>query len=858
MREALAALGISDAHRVSSAALSLAKGDAGRRAHQSAVARAHAAGHAAVLILEEGAVPSRAFVDGWRTCMDRAPEGWKVLQLAVANPYVVQHLALLTEPFISWQAYHESTRAYLINRAGMRTLLERERFSSSDVIYSVVGEAFTATGLWVESVEISGGPLHTPNITASLPAAPGKSGNRKTADTPDKVFDESLLVLMSVSISSVGDVKRDLPWIWQDARAVCRFHRKCDWEVAVALANPAAADAFRRLADEAPPHVQFDAAVSSDPLDPFALVRRAAARRRLARYDLVLIKDPCLRVAGFPWRTFVERKENAVVAAPLAGGTRQGSAGYALHEARRWLAAGWSAGLYARLVPTEVPILEADFALLDARFAQFFFGRALTSASSDRGRAADSSELLWCQAAKEWDSGRPCCYLIPVAVSGSAPLKDKTDQHSVAILDKDIAFDNDPHIGEMARDGKMAKHNMSTLNNDIAFNNDSRVKEWMRVSTEWNHIIHGQDLPQIEQRCRSLLGIGPTDVFDLQTCAMKLTFSFVHYRYVPTVRKSTHSNSVTGNAESTTGSWASCALPGNTFEGERQPRTRWEQHPDSAQTVISCTRIHYRVPRGALHRLRFSEQTTAVGVLSGAAGAGPAQRRAIRSTWAAGAANVFFVVAGPWAVVSEEYDRHRDLLWLDLGEIYLTEISHLAFKTVAFLSILYERVVTTSEHLRYLFKTDDDSYVALERLDRVLFPRGQTAPDYWGKCRAGAKPHRNQVVPWQKKWFIPYEVYPEPEYPSYAQGAGYALSKKFLDCAIGERHAAATRYMPNEDVAIGMLAERCHVTCTSDDRVWIRYNAARDGTTMDRKIVQHYVQSETEMHKFHDSVASAK
>jgi beta-1,3-galactosyltransferase 1 len=220
---------------------------------------------------------------------------------------------------------------------------------------------------------------------------------------------------------------------------------------------------------------------------------------------------------------------------------------------------------------------------------------------------------------------------------------------------------------------------------------------------------------------------------------------------------------------------------------------------------------------------------------------------------------VLFVVAGPWSHVAEEYDQHQDLLWLDMDEIYLTEISHLTFKTMAFLTVLYERAMATSEFLQYLFKTDDDSYVAIKKLHHVLFTqdRGAAGPDYWGKCRTGAKPHRNQVVPWQKKWFIPYEVYPEAEYPPYCQGAGYAVSKKFLACAIGERHAAVARYQPNEDVAVGMLAERCHIKCTSDDRVWIRYDAARDGRTMDRRVVQHYVQSEEEMRAFHDSVTVA-
>lgn len=125
--------------------------------------------------------------------------------------------------------------------------------------------------------------------------------------------------------------------------------------------------------------------------------------------------------------------------------------------------------------------------------------------------------------------------------------------------------------------------------------------------------------------------------------------------------------------------------------------------------------------------------------------------------------------------------------------------------------------------------------------------------DYWGKCHYEAwKPHRNQEIPWQKKWFISFETYPEPEYPPYCQGAGIAVSRHFLECAIAQGHVANVRYMPNEDVAVGMLAERCGISPVNDDRVWIRWHE-EDGVTMEGKIIQHYVQSEETMRLHHKS-----
>ncbi len=99
-------------------------------------------------------------------------------------------------------------------------------------------------------------------------------------------------------------------------------------------------------------------------------------------------------------------------------------------------------------------------------------------------------------------------------------------------------------------------------------------------------------------------------------------------------------------------------------------------------------------------------------------------------------------------------------------------------------------------------------------------------------------------------------VYPEPEYPPFCQGAGIAMSKKFLDCAVGSGHISQIRYQPNEDVAIGLLAERCGVEPIHDDRVLIRYDD--EELTMHKKIVQHYVKSEEAMRLHHKCVTGVR
>ena len=72
-------------------------------------------------------------------------------------------------------------------------------------------------------------------------------------------------------------------------------------------------------------------------------------------------------------------------------------------------------------------------------------------------------------------------------------------------------------------------------------------------------------------------------------------------------------------------------------------------------------------------------------------------------------------------------------------------------------------------------------------------------------------------------------LYPEPYYPRYCQGAGFALSWKFVHCAAStNEHIAKARFMPFEDVAVGILAERCgyhpHLTQTGEIKL-TRYDS---------------------------------
>lgn len=153
-----------------------------------------------------------------------------------------------------------------------------------------------------------------------------------------------------------------------------------------------------------------------------------------------------------------------------------------------------------------------------------------------------------------------------------------------------------------------------------------------------------------------------------------------------------------------------------------------------------------------------------IGVLSAASQ--PARRNAVRNTWAGGH-SVFFIVAGPWDQIQKEYRAHRDLIWLDREEDYN---EGLTLKTMVFFQAVHDLVAETMGHaVSHVFKTDDDSFVNIHELYRhLLGTSASQAGDYWGKCTTDRfKPHRDPKY----KWSITRQLYPEPYYPQYCQGA---------------------------------------------------------------------------------------
>jgi len=285
--------------------------------------------------------------------------------------------------------------------------------------------------------------------------------------------------------------------------------------------------------------------------------------------------------------------------------------------------------------------------------------------------------------------------------------------------------------------------------------------------------------------------------------------------------------------EDETGSFENCS---QTFTPERwkpvsQPYGSSSLDSDDGNVTVSCHTIYYRAPVAELSK----PHSLIVGVLSAASGSGPNRRSYIRSTWAK-ETSVFFLVAGPWADVKEEYMQYKDMIWINEDEIYLGEQSVLTYKTVSFFAIVQKYALDPKDGgFQYALKTDDDSYVKTKAIQSKIdnsIKEGEKL-HYFGHCpQFMVKPLREGDT---KKWVMTYQTYPEPMFPLYCQGAGFILSREFIDCAVNNHHISNFRYMPFEDVSVGILAERCGF----HSHMVAGVNVFRENTKRERKCVNN-------------------
>lgn len=487
--------------------------------HLNAIRQAYKSGHKMALIVEDDAMITSRFRDSWFDYVDKAPKGWKILQLATVNLPLAKHGSLLRDPFISWHTHSWSTRAYIINRAGMESLMEKVHSNSlldqsvwhithvptvvaDEAIYAVTGDVYLATGLWIDSNDLSRKSSvqgesfgEDPHLMLSYsPSIVGDEYLQNGIKSSDQMFGQSLLVLINVRLFSEEGVKA-IEWIREDYHALCKFHSTCEWHVNLLVQSYSMMGFISLLTSGFPINIHVQITLSQ-PWSEILFLHNCTSIMR--EYDLVLLKNHVQRISGFPWRTFMEKRKNAVVSGPLTANVNEHlicnmrirrPKYFEFYEASGWVnnypKTEHTRNTFANIVPVSVPMLDTYFVLLDAEFAYFFFNKILSNRQSELG-----PEFLWCQAAKEWDQARPSCYLIPITSRKEDSQMNYFRDHS-------------------------PRSQLSHL-----YVNDPVLERWMAPALKWGNEISFKSISAIEKYCDVMVSEGGTadSVLDFQQC----------------------------------------------------------------------------------------------------------------------------------------------------------------------------------------------------------------------------------------------------------------------------------------------------------------------------------------------------
>ena len=180
-------------------------------------------------------------------------------------------------------------------------------------------------------------------------------------------------------------------------------------------------------------------------------------------------------------------------------------------------------------------------------------------------------------------------------------------------------------------------------------------------------------------------------------------------------------------------------------------------------------------------------------------------RDGIRNSWARASKNnsspilryVFLLAlsntSGSLEKVRAERDKFEDIALLDYQDSY----DLLTTKTV----MGFVWVETFCANARFVMKTDDDVYVNVTNVVRLMVTNG-TEHTVYGKCFTAAGPERRP----DHKWFMSKALYPYPVFPPYCTGVGYVMNMA-LSKGIA-RVAPDIPFFPLEDVYVGMCLKK--------------------------------------------------
>uniref|UniRef100_A0A3B3YV12 Hexosyltransferase n=1 Tax=Poecilia mexicana TaxID=48701 RepID=A0A3B3YV12_9TELE len=189
-----------------------------------------------------------------------------------------------------------------------------------------------------------------------------------------------------------------------------------------------------------------------------------------------------------------------------------------------------------------------------------------------------------------------------------------------------------------------------------------------------------------------------------------------------------------------------------------------------------------------------------------------AARDAIRATWGKdrvvqGETGLTLFVLGldkrhDVEKLQQENQQHNDLIQSNFLDTYL----NLTIKTM----VIMDWLATRCPAAAYAMKVDSDVFLNVDNLVIMLKKPGIPQKNYLTGLLKGNVP---VIRSKDSKWYVPEALYPDPQYPIYAQGMGYVFSNdlpaKFVEVS------KSIKPFNIEDAYIGMCIKNLGLSVTS-------------------------------------------
>lgn len=367
--------------------------------HTNAIRKAYDNGDKMALILEDDVTFDLKDQGKIRAYIETAPKDWDVLQLYIQNMRLFAHNAHLIDPWLFWQSHSWGATAYVINRKGMRSLLEKlydgryifnDNVLVADELVYYFLNAYSATRFFFNTLNDES-QIQKDTIWKNRANVMQYIATEKNQRSFSSQLFRIAIIVRIDTIQHKLNVLDDREFLLENYRGTIVWH---------VMGTQAS-----MLAD----------------LDDVVWIQHL---RDVGHFDFVTMKHGDYRITGMPWNTLVKKSCEHVISGVLMSHKRHHTIAMrhqknpnmfdfrnVVHSFTKTdVTRTQNRGSFTKVVPIRVDYVESDFSVINGSFFSWFI--------KERG-ANEPFGPIWCGAAYEWGRKEPCA-IVPIGIPSSS------------------------------------------------------------------------------------------------------------------------------------------------------------------------------------------------------------------------------------------------------------------------------------------------------------------------------------------------------------------------------------------------------------------------------------------------------